>query len=161
MANGLFSKVKNWIREDEEEFDDMEDIHENYEEETVEYEQPEEELIPQFTAPQTRNNKIVSIHNSTNQLKVVISEPKKYEEVQKIADHLKQKKAVIVNLDGVEDAETRKSIFNFISGAVYVLEGNIQRVSKSIFILAPSNVDIDANIKKELESKVFFPWQNK
>mgnify|MGYP002230325338 FL=1 len=46
-----------------------------------------------------------------------------------------------------------------MSGAVYVLDGSIQKVSKAIFILAPNNVDIDANIKKELESKAFFPWQ--
>mgnify|MGYP000002011614 FL=1 len=46
-----------------------------------------------------------------------------------------------------------------MSGAVYMLDGSMQKVSKSIFMLAPSNVDIDANVKKELESKAFFPWQ--
>ncbi|MPM44226.1 Cell division protein SepF [bioreactor metagenome] len=48
-----------------------------------------------------------------------------------------------------------------MNGAVYVLDGTIQKVSKAIFILAPNNVDIDASIKKELEnSKTLFPWQN-
>ena len=76
------------------------------------------------------------------------------------ADHLKQKRTVIVNLEGLsQDVDTRKAIFYFMSGAVYVLDGSIQKVSKAIFILAPNNVDIDANIKKELESKAFFPWQ--
>ena len=53
------------------------------------------------------------------------------------------------------------SIFEFMNGAVYVLDGGIQKVSKGIFILAPNNVDIDSSIKKELESKTLFPWQSK
>ena len=93
-------------------------------------------------------------------MKVVILEPKKYDEVTNIADHLKQKRAVIVNLENLMDQTARKSIFEFMNGAVYVLDGTIQKVSKAIFILAPNNVDIDANIKKELESKTLFPWQN-
>ncbi len=94
-------------------------------------------------------------------MKVVIVEPKKYEEVTTIADHLKQKKAVIVNLENLNDLGMRKSIFEFMNGAVYVLDGGIQKVSKGIFILAPNNVDIDSSIKKELESKTLFPWQSK
>ena len=104
-------------------------------------------------------SKIVNLH-TTSSMKVVIVEPKKYEDVTVIADHLKQKRTVIVNLEGLaQDVDTRKAIFYFMSGAVYVLDGTIQKVSRAIFILAPSNVDIDANMKKELESKAFFPWQ--
>lgn len=159
MGEGLFSKVKNWIRDDEDDYLDVDEREEL--EDNVEYDDYEEDLVPQFPAVNTsKNNKIVNLH-ANNQLKVVICEPKKYDEAPNIADHLKQNKAVIVNLEGLDDSETRKSIFNFMSGAVYVLDGTIQRVSKAIFILAPNNVDIDANMKKELESKVFFPWQNK
>ena len=99
--------------------------------------------------------------NTASPMKVVIVEPKKYEEVTTIADHLKQKKAVIVNLENLNDPGIRKSIFEFMNGAVYVLDGGIQKVSKGIFILAPNNVDIDSSIKKELESKTLFPWQSK
>ena len=107
----------------------------------------------------TSTSKVVNLHTS-NSMKVVIVEPKKYDDVTVIADHLKQKRTVIVNLEGLsQDVDTRKAIFYFMSGAVYVLDGSIQKVSKAIFILAPNNVDIDANIKKELESKAFFPWQ--
>ena len=102
---------------------------------------------------------VVNIHTNS-QMKVVIAEPKKYDDVTIIADHLRQRRAVIVNLESVEEEpEVKKSIYYFISGAVYILDGSMQKVSKSIFILAPNNVDIDANIKKELESKAFFPWQ--
>ena len=151
MGEGIFNKFKNWITEEEEDFDGVEE----------EYEQEDEEEVEQFTSiPNTKTAKIVNLHTASP-MKVVIVEPKKYEEVTSIADQLKQRRAVIVNLENLDDAVTRKSIFDFMNGAVYVLDGSIQKVSKAIFILAPNNVDIDANMKKELESKAFFPWQNK
>ena len=150
MGEGIFNKFKNWITEEEEDFDGVEE----------EYEQEDEEEVEQFTSiPNTKTAKIVNLHTASP-MKVVIVEPKKYEDVTVIADHLKQKRTVIVNLEGLaQDVDTRKAIFYFMSGAVYVLDGTIQKVSRAIFILAPSNVDIDANMKKELESKAFFPWQ--
>lgn len=155
MGDGIISKFKNWIVDDEEDYDDEFD-------DVVEDEEQEDDLGNQFSSiNHSKGSKIVNLHTSS-QMKVVIVEPKKYEEVTVIADHLKQRRAVIVNLEGLlDEPETRKSIFNFMNGAVYVLEGTMQKVSKAIFILAPNNVDIDANMKKELESKAFFPWQNK
>ncbi|RDY24915.1 DUF552 domain-containing protein [Romboutsia maritimum] len=154
MGDGLISKFKNWMVDDEEDYDDIEDVVEELEQ--------EEDINSEFNSiNHSKGSKIVNLH-TTSQMKVVIVEPKKYEEVTVIADHLKQRRAVIVNLEGLlDDVETRKSIFNFMNGAVYVLDGSMQKVSRAIFILAPNNVDIDANMKKELESKAFFPWQNK
>ena len=156
MSNGIFSKFKNWMTEDDDYYDD--------EEVEAELEETDEEPMGNDisairSTTKSSTSKVVNLH-SASQMKVVIVEPKKYEDVTVIADHLKQKKAVIVNLEGLaQDVDTRKAIFYFMSGAVYVLDGSIQKVSKAIFILAPSNVDIDANMKKELESKAFFPWQ--
>jgi cell division inhibitor SepF len=153
MAEGLITKIKKWVTEEEVE----EVVEDDYELEDV----AEDDLVPHFNTQNTaKNGKILNIH-ATTQMKVVIFEPKSYDEAPAIADHLKHRKAVIVNLENLDDPEMRKSIFHFISGAVYVLDGSIQKVSKAIFILAPSNVDIDANMKKELETKVLFPWQNK
>lgn len=150
MGDGMISKIKNWFMEEDE----------------YEYEEEYEEVLEESEAVEEFNSignskaaKIVNLHASSH-MKVVIVEPKKYDEVTTIADHLKQKRAVIVNLENLNDAVARKSIFDFMNGAVYVLEGTIQKVSKAIFILAPNNVDIDANLKKELESKTLFPWQN-
>ena len=149
MGDTVISKIKNWFIEEEE-------YEEEYEEEIIE----ESEGVEEFNSiGNSKAAKIVNLHASTH-MKVVIVEPKKYDEVTTIADHLKQKRAVIVNLENLNDAVARKSIFDFMNGAVYVLEGTIQKVSKAIFILAPNNVDIDANLKKELESKTLFPWQN-
>lgn len=148
MGDGLFSKFKNWITEEEYYEDELEDVVE------------ENEVIDDFNSiGNSKTSKIVNLHASTH-MKVVIVEPRKYDEVTTIADHLKQKRAVIVNLENLIDATARKSIFDFMNGAVYVLDGTIQKVSKAIFILAPNNVDIDASIKKELESKTLFPWQS-
>jgi len=150
MGDGILSKFKNWMVEEEEE----------EEEDYTEEDYAEEAEVDGEIGNAIRNTNIVKLH-TTSQMKVVIVEPKKYDEVTTIADHLKNKRAVIVNLENLNDAIARKSIFDFMNGAVYVLDGTIQKVSKAIFILAPNNVDIDASIKKELEnSKTLFPWQN-
>ncbi|CEH35468.1 cell division protein SepF [Romboutsia lituseburensis] len=151
MGDGLFSKFKNWVVDEDDDYEYMEE-----EEEIV----AEEDEIGEGIGNAIKSTNIVKLHTTT-QMKVVIVEPKKYDEVTTIADHLKSKRAVIVNLENLNDATARKSIFDFMNGAVYVLDGTIQKVSKAIFILAPNNVDIDASIKKELEnSKTLFPWQN-
>lgn len=158
MGNGIFSKFKNWMTEDDDfyEEDEIEDEIEEEEEDPI---GNDISTIKNSTKSAVAASKVVNLHGGS-QMKVVIVEPKKYEDVTIIADHLRQKKAVIVNLEGLaQDVDTRKAIFYFMSGAVYVLDGTIQKVSKAIFILAPNNVDIDANMKKELESKAFFPWQ--
>ena len=157
MSNGLISKFKNWMTEEDEYYDD--------EEMDTDLEENEEDMVGndigaiRSSSKAATTSKIVNLH-TTSSMKVVIVEPKKYEDVTIIADHLRQRRAVIVNLESIEhEPEVKKSIYYFMSGAVYMLDGSMQKVSKSIFMLAPSNVDIDANVKKELESKAFFPWQ--
>lgn len=154
MSEGFIKKFKDWMSIEEDEYDG-EDEYDDIQEES----QQEETKLEATNSQVTRSSKVVNIHTNS-QMKVVIAEPKKYDDVTIIADHLRQRRAVIVNLESVEEEpEVKKSIYYFISGAVYILDGSMQKVSKSIFILAPNNVDIDANIKKELESKAFFPWQ--
>lgn len=154
MSEGFIKKFKDWMSI-EEEYDVEDEGYDAIEEEPNQ----EEPKLEASSSQVTRSSKVVNIHTNS-QMKVVIAEPKKYDDVTVIADHLRQRRAVIVNLESVEEEpELKKSIYYFISGAVYILDGSMQKVSKSIFILAPNNVDIDANIKKELESKAFFPWQ--
>lgn len=155
-------KLKNWMIVDDEnleEYDsyDYEEEYEGYDEsyDENEYEDEMESMLPSLATG------TMTEYHSHNQMKVVIVEPKVYDDAATIADHLRLRKTVIVNLEKMTQQNTKKSIFDFMNGAVYVLDGNIQRVNKSIFILAPKNVDVDSNIKKELESKAVFPWQNK
>lgn len=152
MSEGFIKKFKDWMSVEEEYEEDIE----NEEVQEEEYEEAKTDIKAQ---PISKKSNVVTMHTN-NQMKVVIVEPKKYDDVTIIADHLRQRRTAIVNLESLEDdPKTRQSIYDFICGAVYVLEGNMQKVSKSIIILTPHNVDIDANIKKELESKAFFPWQ--
>ena len=157
MGDGLISKIKDWVTSPDEEYED--DYMEDEVDELVGEIDDEDDITAGFDSiNSSKSNKIVSLH-TVSQMKVVIVEPKKYEDVTTIADHLKQRRALVVNLDNVEKNEDKKAIFNFMNGAVYVLEGNIQKITKSIFILAPSNVAIDSSVKQELESRTTFPWQ--
>ncbi len=131
------------------------------------FEEEEEELYPEplyeqqdhFAQAASKKNKVVNIHTTT-QMKVVIFEPSAYDEVQNIVDNLKNRKPVIVNLETLE-ADVARKIFEFLNGAIYALDGSIQKVSSDIFILAPNNVEIAGNIKEELKNKGVFPWQNR
>lgn len=91
--------------------------------------------------------KVVNINGNINQMKVVLLQPTSIEECPKIVDNLKSKKPVIVNLSSL-DSDTARKIFDFISGAVYALEGNVQKVANNIFIFAPENVDVTGNLEE-------------
>lgn len=148
MSDNFVDKVKHFMGLDvfEDEEDDL-------------YPEPfydEDEGFNQVTA---KKNKVVNIHTTT-QMKVVIFEPNAYDEVQNIVDNLKNRKPVIVNLETLE-ADVARKIFEFLNGAIYALDGSIQKVSSDIFILAPNNVEIAGNIKEELKNKGVFPWQNR
>lgn len=95
----------------------------------------------------TTKNKVVNIHSNA-QMKVVIHQPVEFDETATIVDNLKNRKPVIINLENL-DPDLARKIFDFCSGALYALDGQIQKVSKGIFILAPSNVDISGDIKAD------------
>ncbi len=112
----------------------------------------EREEKPVFSS--NKKNKIVNIHTTT-QLKVVIIQPTSYADAQEIADHLKSKKPVVVNLEKLEK-EVAVKIVNFLSGAVYALDGSMQKVSNGIILLAPYNVGIMGDFGEELKMHGLF-----
>ncbi|HZJ76491.1 MAG TPA: cell division protein SepF [Oscillospiraceae bacterium] len=144
MSAKLIDKVKIFMGFDAFEDDEIEE----------EFLEEEEDTIPVVNR---RKNRVVNIHTTT-QMKVVLYEPDNFEEAPSIVDDLKNRKPVIINLESIEPELARK-FFNFLNGAIYALDGNIQKVSSGIFILAPNNVDISGNIKEELKNKGVFPWQ--
>ncbi|MDF2546863.1 cell division protein SepF [Anaerosolibacter sp.] len=131
----------------------LDDYEEDLEEHDEGQSQEDEDVIP-ITSKKSR---VVNIHTTT-QMKVIICEPTEFEEAPGIIDNLKNRKPVVINLENL-DQDIAKKIFDFLNGAVYALDGNIQKVSKGIFILAPNNVDIAGNIREELKNKGIFPWQ--
>lgn len=147
----LFNKVLNFVgwETDEEE----EELLEKEEEEKEEFEKP------QFIQPISRRSstgKIVNIHSSA-QFKVVVVQPENFNDAQDICDHLKNKKPIVINLEGLEK-DLAQRIIDFLSGSVYALDGSIQKVSNEIFIVAPYNVDIMGDFKGEMSNKTTFPW---
>lgn len=93
-------------------------------------------------------NNVVSMENRTvkaltTAFKLVVIEPKGFDECSKLVDSLKSRKPVIVNLEKL-DSDTARKIFDFLGGATYALNGNVQKVANNIFIFAPENVAISA-----------------
>lgn len=111
--------------------------------------------IPLTTRTRKINNNVVNIHTNSN-MKIIVHEPLSYEEAPAIVEDLKSRKAVVVNFEQL-DINLKRQIFDFINGALYAIEGKIQKVTKDIFILAPSNVEIDG-LKDELKNSGIFPW---
>lgn len=104
-----------------------------------------------------KKNKVVGMPG-VQQVKVIISQPNSFEQSEEICEHLKEKKSIIVNLEYVNKDVARR-IIDFISGAVYALDGNIQKISNSIFLVAPYNYEITNEIlKDDIKSKVSVSW---
>lgn len=149
----IFNKMLNFVGWDAEEEEEEEELLDRDDER-------EEEQKPQFMQTplrkQQQQNKVVNIHSQA-QIKMVIMQPENMDDAQDICDHLKVKKPVIINLEEL-DKDTAQRIIDFLSGSIYALEGNIQKVSAGIFLIAPNNVDIMGDFKEELRNKGVFPW---
>lgn len=142
------------LLDDDEELDvEVEKIFKPKEKEGKEGKEPKES---KDTMQLPKRGKIVNIHTTT-QLKVVVVQPVTFEDSKEIADHLKTKKPIVVNLENI-DREIAKQIIDFLSGAVYALDGNIQRISNGIFLIVPYNMGIMGDFKDELRNKVVFPF---
>lgn len=96
--------------------------------------------LPAGHDPDMKTTNLVSIHSGKN-LKVVVCEPERFDEVQALADHLKNRKQVILNFENT-NPEVSQKIIDFISGAVYALDGHSQQLGRHIFLFAPSNVEV-------------------
>ena len=130
---------------------------EDEEYEMDEYENEGEEVESKGFFGSKRNNKIVSLP-AAQQIKMVISQPTSFEQSESICDLLKEKKSVIVNLEYVNKDVARR-IIDVISGAVHALDGHIQKVSNSIFLIAPFNYDITNEMaREEIKSKLSVSW---
>lgn len=137
----------------------IEDVEEEFDEEEVEAEKErlsreaprrqQTEYKPPKQASVSEASKAVPVERrisvaGTSAFKLVVIEPKSFEECPKLVDSLKGRRPVIINLEKIE-TETAKKIFDFLSGATYALNGNVQKVANNIFIFAPESVDIAAN----------------
>lgn len=86
------------------------------------------------------SDKVFNIHNNLD-MQLIVCKPSSGDDCTSLIDDLKARKPIVLNIENLE-LEEQKRIFEFVKGAVYALGGNIQKVSKGIFIIAPSNVKI-------------------
>jgi len=135
------NKIKNFFYLEEEE----EDV-------PVQRQQPVQQQVPaRKPVKERRVNQempsptVVSLQSAHKASKVILIEPRVYAEAQDIAEHLKNKRAVVVNLQRIEKDQGFR-IIDFLSGTVYALGGDIQRVGTDIFLCVPDNVEVDGAI---------------
>ena len=97
-----------------------------------------------------RRSKVVNIH-ATTQLKVILVKPERFENASEIADQLKDKRTVVLNLESTNKDVARRLI-DFLSGVAYANEGTIKKVALSTYIITPYNVEILGDLIDELEN---------
>ncbi len=150
-GSNLMNKFWNFFGIEQE--DDYDEEIENYDEEQDEEEEEDRGLF-------SKKSKVVNMPQG-NQVKMIISQPTSFEQSEEICGFLKEKKSVIVNLEYVNKDVARR-IVDFISGGVYSLDAHIQKVSNSIFLVAPMNYEITNEMaREEIKNKLSVSWLNK
>lgn len=140
---GLLARLMQFLGLGEEEED---------EEDGQVYEEPSVAPEPDYeVASRRRAAPVVNLHTQ-KQVRVVLGEPAAYEEAQSIADHLKLHRAVIVNLHKCPFDQALR-IVDFLSGCVYAVGGNMQKLGHLIFLCAPENVDVQGTISEYLATE--------
>lgn len=147
----------------------------NGEDDSYEQEQNDEEMYSAQSArrgvrasireTEDANNKqtrVISVNNGISASKMVITQPTCYNDVEEVGTYLKNKKSVIINLENVGKEDARR-VLDFLSGATFMIEGNIQRVSSLIYLMTPRTVDVQNDLEnsqynKQQDQKQSFTW---
>lgn len=90
--------------------------------------------------------------NSNKSGKMILVEPRAYSESQEIADHLKARNSVVVNFKRVT-TDQAKRIIDFLSGTLYAINGDLQKIGDGIYLCTPKNIDVQGKITEENESQ--------
>ena len=97
-----------------------------------------------------KENKVVNIHTTTA-VQVVLSKPERFEQAAEIADHLREKRTVVMNLE-TTNKDVARRLVDFLSGVAYANDGKIKKVAINTYIITPFNVDIMGDLIDELEN---------
>ena len=138
----IIDELKKWTHpyeDEDEEFDDFEETPRR-----------EPAFDDRKARVEDRRNKVVNIH-ATTQLKVVLVKPERFENASEIADHLKDKRTVVLNLESTNKDIARRLI-DFLSGVAYAGEGKIKKVAANTYLITPYHVDIEGDLIDELEN---------
>lgn len=148
-------------------YSDREDDYDDYDDEDDDgYEDDEPAAVPERPAPRRSYNRASSAPdsapaprgtgrvvnlNSNAQLQVVLVKPDRFDQVSDIADHLRDKKAVVLNLESTNKDVARRLV-DFLSGCAYALDGKIKKVAISTYLITPYNVNVTGDLVEELET---------
>ena len=155
---GFMDELKRLARpyedEDENDFDEFEQLSPRAQAEPPARRErrsaPVSEAAGYAAEQERRSNKVVNIHTTT-QLQVVLVKPERFENASEIADHLRDKRTVVLNLEQTDKTIARRLI-DFLSGVAYANEGTIKKVALSTYIITPYNVEILGDLIDELEN---------
>lgn len=126
------NKIKNYFTMDDE----------------YEYEYIEEDNLPDKATPKQRSQNVVNLQSVQQPAqRVVLCEPRSYNEAQEIADNIVNKRSVVINLQRVESHQAKR-IVDFLSGTVYALNGDIQKLGAETFLCTPESVDVTGSISE-------------
>lgn len=147
-----YGNIINWFYEDdrpemEDEFEEQEEI--NIEPVRQETSKPQMRTSMFEKAKSAKTSDAVKALNANKDSQLVLFEPRAYRESQEIANHLKQKKAAVINLHRI-NRETCKRVIDFLSGVIYAIDGDIQQIGPSIFLCTPKNIGVTGNISLDL-----------
>ena len=155
MAENAIKKVVNFFLGDTEDVEEYDQMDGEVEYDNA-YEEVEEEENRTFNPFKSRS-KVVAMPQPAK-IQMEIKKPTNFEQAEEIIQLLKQKNAIVLNLEYVSKDVARR-IIDLVSGAVQALDGDLQKVSNSIFVVAPYNYDIVNDATKEkIENKLSASW---
>ncbi|QHA91719.1 cell division protein SepF [Bacillus sp. N1-1] len=138
---GIKTKFKQFFELDDE------TIELDEQQENEAYMEEEESEVTRANRKSKQN--VVSLQSVHKNSRVVLVEPRVYAEAQDIADHVKNRKSVVMNLQRIPQDQARR-IVDFLSGTVYAVGGDIQKLGPETFLCTPDNVEISGNITDEI-----------
>ncbi|HMM20391.1 MAG TPA: cell division protein SepF [Selenomonadales bacterium] len=128
--------------------------------ETVEAAEDERPRVEEADPRAKRGGNLVNLPTAQKQVKVMVVEPFSFDDAQSVADHLRNRKPVVINLENTEK-DVAKRMIDFISGTTYALNGTIQKIGNNIFLCAPNNVDVTYSSREDSMDKTILPWSTK
>lgn len=148
MAKKFMGGIKNFFGFDDQEEEDEEEGYLE-EKDTAQKDTQAPVFSPTATSfyTPTSKNRVVNIH-ANNTMKIEVYQPKTFEQAVEIVECLRNRKPVIVNLESLQPELARK-IFDFLSGALCAIDGKAEKISRGIFLMAPSNVEVNGKVTNE------------
>ena len=148
---GLMDELKKIIHPyDDEDYDYEDDFEEPVKESSRSLFDDRKDDRREDRRSEDRHNKVVNIH-ATTQLKVVLVKPERFENASEIADHLREKRTVVMNMENT-DPDIARRLLDFVSGVAYATSGNVKRVAAKTYIVTPYSVDLMGDLIDGLEN---------